>query len=85
LDYHYVLILIPVLIILDWLRQNPSKIFWILFIIFYLLIAVFIPYISPKVTGSLLALFAYPKLYGAIGLLILMLFASNHYNLADEE
>ena len=84
LDYHYVLILIPVVIILNWLKQNPSKIFWIMFIIFYLLIALFLPYISPKITGGLWAVFAYPKLYGAISLLGLLLFASNHSSLAGE-
>ncbi|MCW8818653.1 MAG: DUF2029 domain-containing protein [Ignavibacteriaceae bacterium] len=83
LDYHYVLILIPIVILLNWLRQNPSKLFWILFIIFYLLIAVFLPYISPKVTGGLWVVFAYPKLYGAIGLLGLLLFAAYKSKLTE--
>ena len=85
LDYHYVLILIPVVIIMTWLKQNPSKIFWVMFIILYLLIALFLPYISPKVTGGLWAVFAYPKLYGAIGILGLLLFAANHSSLTGEK
>ena len=85
LDYHYVLILIPVVIIMTWLKQNPSKIFWVMFIIFYLLIALFLPYISPKITRGLLAVFAYPKLYGAIGILGLLLFAANHSSLTGEK
>jgi hypothetical protein len=48
-----------------------------------LLIAVFLPYISPKVTGGLWAVFAYPKLYGAIGLLGLLLFAAYKSKLTE--
>jgi hypothetical protein len=49
-----------------------------------LLIALFLPYISPKITRSLLAVFAYPKLYGAIGILGLLLFAANHSSLTGK-
>jgi hypothetical protein len=76
IDYHYVLMLIPILILFNWLIKNPSKILWIFFGISYLLIAASIPYISPKITGGLWALFAYPKLYGALGLWVLSLHAS---------
>jgi hypothetical protein len=78
LDYHYVLILIPVVILFNWLKQNSSKLIWIMFIIFYLLIAFYLPYTSPKVTEGFLAVFAYPKLYGAIGLLGLLLLAAHN-------
>jgi hypothetical protein len=73
LDYHYIIMLIPVLILFSWLMHNPSNLFWALFLFFYLLMGVYLPYISPKVTGGLWAIFAYPKLYGAIGLLGLLL------------
>lgn len=76
IDYHYMLILVPVLILIDWLRRNPSKYLWILFGVSFVLIALKIPYVSPKVTGGYLALFAYPKLYGAVGLWLLGLRAS---------
>ena len=75
LDYHYVLMLIPILITLNWLKQNPNKIFWILFLISYLLMSVYLPYIFQKITSGLLAVFAYPKLYGGLIILSLMMFA----------
>lgn len=76
IDYHYVMMLIPGIILIDWLKRNKSKGLWMLFIFSFALIALSIPYTSPKVTGGFLALFAYPKLYGAIGLWILSLKAS---------
>jgi len=75
LDYHYVLLLLPLLIFINWLRNNPSKPLWVLLVIFYLLIAVFIPYTSAKVTGGFWVIFAYPKLYGAVGFLGLFIAA----------
>jgi len=71
IDYHYMLMLIPILVIINWLIKTPSIGLWILFVISYLLIAASLPYISPKITGGLLAVFAYPKLYGALGLWLL--------------
>jgi hypothetical protein len=85
LDYHYVIMLLPIIILLNWLRQNPSKLLWILFIFFYLLMAVYLPYISPKVTGGLWAIFAYPKLYGATGLLGLLLIAAYRSKPAEKQ
>ena len=76
IDYHYMLMLIPILILLNWLLKNPSKVLWIFFGISYLLIASSLPYISPKITGGLWAVLAYPKLYGALGLWVLSLRAS---------
>ena len=76
IDYHYMLMLIPILILLNWLIKNPSKVLWIFFGISYLLIASSLPYISPKITGGLWAVLAYPKLYGALGLWVLSLRAS---------
>jgi hypothetical protein len=76
IDYHYILILIPIFILFNWLIKNSSTGLWTLFVISYLLIAVSLPYISPKITGGIWAVFAYPKLYGALGLLILSIRAS---------
>jgi Glycosyltransferase family 87 len=73
IDYHYMLMLIPILILLNWLIKTPSIGLWILFVISYLLIAASLPYISPKITGGHWALFAYPKLFGALGLWLLSL------------
>lgn len=76
IDYHYMLMLIPIFILFDWLIKNPSVFLWSLFAISYLLIAASLPYISPKITGGIWAVFAYPKLYGALGLLVLSIRAS---------
>jgi hypothetical protein len=76
IDYHYMLMLIPIFILFNWLIKNPSKILWISFGVSYLLIATSLPYISPKITSGIWAVFAYPKLYGALGLWALSLQAS---------
>jgi hypothetical protein len=71
IDYHYLLILIPFFIVLNKLRENSSAFHWSVFIISYLLIAVKLPYTSNKITEGYWALFAYPKLFGAISLWLL--------------
>jgi len=76
IDYHYVILLIPILISFEWLKGSKSRLNWSLFIISFILIAASIPYISPKITKGLLAIFAYPKLYGALGFLFLYLQAA---------
>jgi len=76
IDYHYMLILIPIFILVDCLRKNPSTTLWTLFLICFALIAISLPYISPKITGGFWAMVAYPKLYGALGLWALSLRAS---------
>ena len=83
IDYHYVLMLIPVFILFGWLIKNPSVVLWSLFAISFLLIAASLPYISPKITSGHWALFAYPKLYGALGLWLLTLRVSYISNLID--
>ncbi|MDH3268651.1 MAG: DUF2029 domain-containing protein [Ignavibacteria bacterium] len=76
IDYHYMLILIPIIILIDWLKNNCSFSMWAIFLFSFLLIALSIPYTSAKVTSGLWAVLAYPKLYGALGLLGLVLRAS---------
>ena len=76
IDYHYMLMFIPIIILLNWLIKNPSIALWVVFVISFLLIAASLPYISPKITGELWAVFAYPKLYGALGFWALSLRAS---------
>lgn len=85
LDYHYMIMLIPVLILFSWLMHNPSNLLRALFLFFYLLMGVYLPYISPKVTGGLWAIFAYPKLYGAIGLLGLLQIAAYRSKLTEKQ
>jgi len=76
IDYHYMLMFIPIIILLNWLIKNPSIALWVVFVISFLLIAASLPYISPKITSGLWAVFAYPKLYGALGFWALSLRAS---------
>jgi hypothetical protein len=76
IDYHYILMLIPIFILLDWLIKNPSVYLRSLFVISYLLIAASLPYISSKITEGWWAVFAYPKLYGALGMWFITLRAS---------
>jgi len=68
LDYHYTILLLPILMLVAWIRNNPSFLLWILLLIFVALIAVDTPYSSPRISRGGWAIFAYPKLYGAIGL-----------------
>ena len=77
IDYHFILLLIPIIISIDLIIKNPSKFLWVLFFISYTLIALKLPYTSSKMTEGMIAIFAYPKLYGAIGLLILCLLLSS--------
>ena len=76
LDYHYVLLLIPIIILLDWLRKNSNKLLWFTLFLFYLMICLPLPYSSLRVTGGVWAILAYPKLYGAIGLWYVSLLVS---------
>jgi hypothetical protein len=73
IDYHFMLMLIPIIIVLNWLIKNPSLVLWGIFIISFMLIAISIPYTSPKITTGLWSVFAYPKLYGALGIWFLSL------------
>jgi hypothetical protein len=73
IDYHFMLMLIPILILFNWLKNNPSLFLWAVFAISFLLVAASLPYISPKIIEGLWAVFAYPKLYGALGLWFLSL------------
>lgn len=77
IDYHYVILLIPFLILFNWLRENNSFLIWLCFILLYVLTASSLPYNSPKVTEGFWAIFAYPKLYGAVGLWCLLMLVSN--------
>jgi hypothetical protein len=80
IDYHFVLLLIPIIILFKSILENPLKNKLLLFIFSFILIALNFPYTSEKVTKGVAALFAYPKLYGAIGLWILCLWESYRSN-----
>ena len=75
MDYHYVIILIPIFILIDWLRKNATKTIWLLFTFSILFVAIDLPYVSQKISVGWFALIAYPKLYGAMGLWGISLFA----------
>ncbi len=79
LDYHYTIILLPIFILIKWILKNQSRIVWAALILFIILIAAYIPYTSTKVSDGWLAIFAFPKLYGAIGLTGLFMFYSSRH------
>jgi hypothetical protein len=76
LDYHYTILLLPILILISNIRRDTSEMLRGMILIFVSLIAVYLPYASPHLTKGVWAVFAYPKLYGAIGLLGLFIMLS---------
>jgi len=68
LDYHYTILLLPILILINNVQKDSMLMHWVMILIFISLIAVYLPYASPRLAKGVWAVFAYPKLYGAIGL-----------------
>ncbi|MGH7501624.1 MAG: glycosyltransferase family 87 protein [Longimicrobiales bacterium] len=66
LDYHYVLAIFPIAVLLSRLHAQPRSVaFWLLALATFL-IAADLPYRSPRLADGVIALIAYPKLYGAL-------------------
>ena len=68
LDYHYTILLLPILMLINNIRKDATSMLWVMILIFISLIAVYMPYASSGLEKGVWAVFAYPKLYGAIGL-----------------
>lgn len=68
LDYHYTILLLSILILINNIQKDSTAMLWVLILISISLIAVYLPYASPSLAKGVWAFFAYPKLYGAIGL-----------------
>jgi hypothetical protein len=66
IDYHYTTTLLPIALLLAILPGTRWSTGTQLLVLGSLLIAADLPYRSPRLTHGLLALFAYPKLYGAV-------------------
>lgn len=77
LDYHYIVLILPILLLGKYLSKNQSIPIILFFILFITMVSLALPYTSPKVTKGWLAIFAYPKLYGALGLIGLMLWCQS--------
>jgi len=77
LDYHFTIVLIPIIIIIRGIIINKSVFDRLIFIISIILIAAYIPYTSTKVNAGWLAVLAYPKLYGVTILWAIFMLASN--------
>jgi hypothetical protein len=80
LDYHYLIMIIPLLIYFYLQKQDKVKVKWFMYFIFLVMMAAPVPYTSAVVAGGWLSLLAYPKFYGSVGLLglyLLSLFKSN--------
>lgn len=66
LDYHFPLLLLPVFILVAWLRAEGSPARWLLLSLGIVLIAADLPYRSPRLAEGIWAILAYPKLYGSL-------------------
>ena len=78
LDYHYAILLLPILILVNNIRKNSTAMLWAMIFISISLIAFYLPYSSPRLAKGISAILAYPKLYGAIGLWGLYIKAAYH-------
>jgi hypothetical protein len=86
LDYHYTMMLLPIILLLKLAMKNQSYIVWGVLALSILLIGSYIPYTSSKVTNGWIAILAYPKLYGAIGLWgMLLLYPFNNDTIVRKE
>lgn len=72
-DYHYTMLLVPIVILIARTREYPSLWFGLILVIATVPIAVSFPYKSSQLTAGVWALFAYPKLYGGLILWIILL------------
>jgi hypothetical protein len=80
LDYHYPLLLLPIFILIAQTRQRGTLLSWLLLGVSFFLIAADLPYRSPRLAEGMLALLAYPKLYGALLLWGLTIFEAIQMN-----
>jgi hypothetical protein len=64
-EYHFLLMLVPFVILIDWARAHATLIEWLLLGLSVVLIGADLPYGSSRLTAGGWALLAYPRLYGA--------------------
>ena len=74
LDYHYVLAMFPIVVLLSRLHDRPKSISFVLLGLATFMIAAALPHNSPRLADGAIAILAYPKLYGALILAGLCLF-----------
>jgi hypothetical protein len=66
LDYHYVLAIFPIVVLLSRLHDQPRTVAFAMLAVATIAIAAALPYNSPRLSSGLIAILAYPKLYGAL-------------------
>jgi hypothetical protein len=66
LDYHYVLAIFPIAVLLGRLHARPASVSFVVLAVATLAIAADLPYRSPRLADGVFAVLAYPKLYGAL-------------------
>jgi hypothetical protein len=71
LDYHYPVLIIAFLLIYEVLKDNKEK---LIVLVAYACIALPLPYKNSMLSEGYLSLLAYPKLYGAIVLMVLCIY-----------
>jgi hypothetical protein len=74
LDYHYVLAIFPIVVLLSRLHERPKSTSFVMLGLATFAIAAALPYNSPRLADGAIAMLAYPKLYGALILAGLCLF-----------
>jgi hypothetical protein len=65
LDYHYALLLVPIVILMAWVREQAVAWPGIVLAAAMLLLAADLPYRAPQLAAGAWALLTYPTLYGA--------------------
>ncbi len=83
LDYHYVLLLLPLMVMGSVSRPRTPFWFPVAFLVSYLLIALPWPYTTPRLAHGWLAFLAYPKLYAGLLLWAICLFPAVKENSRD--
>ena len=77
LDYHYVLLLLPLMVVGAGSRPHTPLWFTLALIASYLLIALPLPYTAHRLQYGWLAFLAYPKLYGGLLLWAICLYSQS--------
>jgi hypothetical protein len=73
LDYHYVICLLPIAVLVSRLPAGPAGLQGLLLLAAVLMIGMDLPYRSPRLADGWLVFVAYPKLYGALLLWLMAL------------
>jgi hypothetical protein len=63
-EYHFVLLMVPLVILIGWARSHATVVEWFVLAMTIVLVGADLPYGSSRFTDGSAALLAYPRLYG---------------------